>query len=86
MIAHNRLHIVEWVLLIEWQTKVALIFHLWSWYMLLDSVWLILSWANIDSRIACQHVGVLNETLLVGCEDLILLNTMESNKLIHFIL
>ena len=46
-------HVVQRIFLVEWQTEVALILHLGSSDVLLDRVWLVLAWADINPWIIC---------------------------------
>ena len=58
-------HIIERVFLVEWQTKIALVFHFRSSNMFLNSVWLVLARCNIYAGVMSQHIGLLHESLLL---------------------
>lgn len=59
------LDVVQRVLLVEWQTEISLELHLWAGNMLFHGVRIVLSWPHIDVRIGCQHVGILDKSLLL---------------------
>jgi len=61
-------HIVQRIFLVEWQTEVALVLHLGSSDVLLLLVWLVLARSYIDTRVSCQHIGILNESFLLRGE------------------
>jgi len=72
----DRLDVVQRILLIEWQTEVALVLHLWRGDMIHDSVWLVLTRSHIDARVISQHIGILDEALLLASELLFKVSTV----------
>ena len=79
----DRLHVVERILLIEWQAKVSFVLHFRASYMLLDGLRSVLPGANINTWITCEHVSILNEPLLLRCKVLIKLLAVQSDHLSH---
>ena len=78
-------HIVQRILLVEWQAEVTLVLHLGAWDMFLHCMWLVLARTDIDSWIMRQHVSILHETLLLRCEVLVENLAVEADHFGHLV-
>ena len=77
------LHIVQWVLLVEWQTEISLELHLWASHVLLYGARVVLARPHIDGWVSGQHLGILDESFLLRGEVRVELLAVESNVAHH---
>lgn len=59
----DRLHEIQWIILVEWQSKASLRVELWRFSILFDELGIVLAWPKINLRVTALFQTGLGETV-----------------------